>query len=482
MSTVSRRGAALDCRGWGWRYAERTAWAVSGLDLHIEPGERVLVVGPSGGGKSTFLSGVAGILGDDDDGEAAGELLVDGAPPHPGSTGLMLQNPESQIVMPTVGDDVAFGCENLRVPRAEIWSRVRAAIAAVGLDVPLDRSTQALSGGQQQRLALAGLLAMQPALLLCDEPTANLDPSGVQDVCARVLEAADRTGATLVVVEHRVQTWLPHVDRMIVVSGGRLIADGAPRQVLDREGDALHRAGVWVPGIVVPRRRGEGSGGKLLRAENVTVGRAPERPLLMGVDAEFSAGRATALTGRNGLGKSTLSFSLSGLTPPQAGRVLAERELAGGLSAEPWRWRSRELITRIGTVFQNPEHQFVAATVLDELLAGPRAAGVETDDARRRAEELLERLGLAAFAAANPYTLSGGEQRRLSVGTMLSTRPRLLILDEPTFGQDANTWAALVSLLDEQRSAGAGIIAVTHDRLFVDTLCDVELECGRWAA
>ncbi|BDZ49943.1 hypothetical protein GCM10025867_21840 [Frondihabitans sucicola] len=178
------------------------------------------MLGASGAGKSTLLAGLAGVLGGDEEGDDTGELLVDGGHPadQRGRVGLVLQDPDSQVVLARVGDDVAFGPENLGVPRDEIWDRVGSSLEAVGLQLPLDASTSELSGGQKQRLALAGALAMRPGLLLLDEPTANLDPAGVQEVRDSVARVVDETGATLVVVEHRVSVWLPLVDRVIVLA------------------------------------------------------------------------------------------------------------------------------------------------------------------------------------------------------------------------------------------------------------------------
>ncbi|WP_144764619.1 ABC transporter ATP-binding protein, partial [Curtobacterium sp. 9128] len=244
-------------RDWGWRYAGRSAWAVRGVDLTVEPGERVAVVGASGAGKSTLLRAIAAVLPDEpdpaDDAAAAvsGTLLVDGVAPGEvrGRVGLVMQDPEAHTVMSRVGDDVAFGCENTGVPRPEIWQRVRSALDVVGLDLALDRSTTMLSGGQRQRLALAGVLAMRPGALVLDEPCANLDPSGVVQVHDAVRALLDDTGATMLVVEHRIGTWLDLVDRLVLLEpGGGVVADGAPDEVLRAHGEALTAAGVWVPG------------------------------------------------------------------------------------------------------------------------------------------------------------------------------------------------------------------------------------------
>ena len=215
----------------GWRHASRHAWAIRDASFRIEPGERVLLLGASGSGKSTLLHGLAGVLGGEDDGEHTGSLLIDGEPAAAarGRAGLVLQDPDAQVILARVGDDVAFGCENLGIARGDIWARVSQALDAVGLDVPLDRATKALSGGQKQRLALAGLLAMRPGLVLLDEPTANLDPVGVTEVRDAVIRMLDAHPATLVVVEHRVAVWLPVVSRVIVLGdiGGIDRTDGA---------------------------------------------------------------------------------------------------------------------------------------------------------------------------------------------------------------------------------------------------------------
>ena len=447
----------------------------------------MLLLGPSGAGKSTLLGGLAGVLGGDEEGEQAGELLVDGRPPAEsrGRIGLVLQDPDSQLVLARIGDDVAFGCENLGVPREEAWRRVGSALNAVGLELPLDHPSSSLSGGQKQRLALAGALAMEPGLLLLDEPTANLDPGGVVEVRDAVARAVSDRGTTLVVIEHRVSVWLDLVDRVIVLDPeGGILADGSPELVLSVEGERLAAAGVWVPGFPPQRPlRLPGAtvpGLELLRAFTLGIGRGHRKR--GGVSAELGAielavdaGLATAVTGVNGAGKSTLALTLAGLLAPASGSVEASERLSGGIGLHPHAWKSRQLLTRIGTVFQNPEHQFLAATVRAELAIGPRALGLPRAEIDGRVDGLLSRLRLERLACANPFTLSGGEKRRLSVATVLATAPRVLVLDEPTFGQDSRTWQELVALLAELLEAGSSVIAVTHDADFIEALADVEV-------
>jgi energy-coupling factor transporter ATP-binding protein EcfA2 len=464
--------------GWGWRHAGRAEWAVRDLDLTIEPGERVLLLGASGAGKSTLIQALAGVLGGEDEGEQAGSLEVDGVP------GLVLQDPDSQVVLARVGDDVAFGCENLGVPREQIWPRVHAALDAVALELPLDAPTSALSGGQKQRLALAGVLAMRPGLLLLDEPTANLDPTGVAEVREAVGRVLDDSAATLIVIEHRVAVWRDLVTRVVVLGDGGVIADGTPDAVLSGRGAELAAMGVWVPGFAppLPARSRRPASGPLLQARDLAVARVRGQIVQGSIDAEIAPGGCLAITGHNGAGKSTLGLTLAGLLAPAAGTLEAAAELSGGLGKTPIQWRSRELLTRIGTVFQDPEHQFLTGSVRAELEVGPRALGLPEAEIAGRIDELLARLRLAHLAAANPFTLSGGEKRRLSVATVLATRPRVLVLDEPTFGQDATTWSELVALLAELIDAGSAVVAITHDADFVAALADAELVLGEAVA
>ncbi|MCT9819694.1 energy-coupling factor ABC transporter ATP-binding protein [Microbacterium sp. W1N] len=460
--------ARITADGWGWRYAGRRLPAVRDVSFTIEPGERVLLLGASGAGKSTLLAGMAGLLGGADEGEMSGDLRVDGAPPQTqrGRVGLVLQDPDAGVVLSRVGDDVAFGCENLGVPASEIPGRVADALDAVGLEVPRDHPTKALSGGQKQRLALAGVLAMRPGILLLDEPTANLDPAGVVEVRRAVEHAVARAGATLVVIEHRTAVWADLMTRVIVVGAdGGLLADGPPAEVFAAQGAELARAGVWVPGAAVdlPALAPATGGVALLSARGLAISRDGRMPVRTGIDLTVPRSAATVITGPNGAGKSTLALTLAGLLPELRGQVEAASELAGRRGIRPSRWSSRELLTRIGTVFQDPEHQFLARNVREELAVGPRAAGLDDAATARIVDELLDRLGLSALALANPFTLSGGQKRRLSVATVLATGPRVVVLDEPTFGQDRRGWIELVRLLQEQILEGRSVVAVTHD-------------------
>ena len=437
------------------------------VDLRIAPGERVLLTGASGAGKSTLLHALAGLLGPDA-GDTTGEGLVDGGALEAarGRTAIVFQDPDSQLVMTRAGDDVAFGLENAGTAPEAIWSAVDRALAAVGFPYGRDRATAALSGGEKQRLVLAGALAGRPGLLLLDEPTAQLDPAGASLVRDAVSRAVADRSTTLVVVDHDAEGWLPLVDRVVELRPG---------------GGSQEHGPDWAPPpLRMPVRRIHDAGELLLSTTRAGyTHRGSDVPALPPTDVALSAGRTLAITGPNGTGKSTLALLLAGLRGPTTGRVTAAPAVTAGLrrpDRPPHRWPADELVRRIGTVFQQPEHQFLTGRVRDELALGPLRAGSGDTRTRRAAHELadqlLERLGLATLAEANPFTLSGGQQRRLSVATALATRPAVVVLDEPTFGQDRDTWAELVALLAEQQDEGRALVLVTHDAAVVTALAD----------
>ena len=510
--------AVLRFDNWGYRHASRKYFSVRGLNLTVEAGQRVLLLGASGIGKSTILEGAAGLLGsngyerqdpgqedgimvDAEGGATEGHVFVDDVPVREaiGRVGLVLQDPDAQAVFQRLGDNVAFGPENLHVERGEIWRRVDSSLAAVGLQgLQLHRSVTHLSGGQMQRLALAGALAMRPSVLLLDEPTANLDPDGVTQVVTAVRDVLDEFRSTMVLVEHHAEPWIDLIDRVIVLgsqtdqdaANGQerhtvIMADGTPDEVFRDPNLDFARLGIWVPrrymrgecrigaihtGSEPDYPACEGTGEPVLCTKNLAIGRNG-KAVATGIDLAFKQGQITALVGANGAGKSTLALTLAGLLEPVDGEVSASGELAAGAhGVHPGDWKSTELASRISYVFQNPEHQFATGSVFDEVMLGPLRVGVEESQARERARTLLRRFDLLRYENANPYTLSGGEKRRLTVAAALASAPRVLILDEPTFGQDRCTWMQMVQLIHGLRSDGVSIIVVTHDRELVTAL------------
>ena len=495
------------------------------ISLTLRPGERVLLVGPSGSGKSTLLRALAGLLETVDAGELAGTVTVDGVAPgnRPGAVGLVLQEPGAGVVAASVGRDVAFGAENVRMPRGAMAGVVTSALGSVGLgDLALDTPTGTLSGGQTQRLALAGTLALDPAVVLLDEPTAMLDPGSAREVRDAVAALTARhPSPTLVVVEHVLGPWVDLVDRLVVLSlDGRVVADGPVRTTLEAERDRLLAMGIWVPGagppeplavdpaLVAPRWPGRRSAGRpadtclaaspfeVERTTRLVDGTARTRRAAVLAEPLVAApGTLTALVGPSGSGKSTVLHVLAGfLEPTDAWAVGVRPPIAatgaglGEAAVEPDAVRpasltAPDLARTLAWVPQWSSSTIVARTVLDEVLATAatlgRAPGAEhthgADDTHGaptastdRARALLAALGLGHLEAADPRQLSGGEQRRLAVAAALHHGPPVLLADEPTVGQDRGTWAAVVGLVAAYREAGGAVVTATHDGHVVD--------------
>lgn len=540
--------AQLRFDNWGYRHATRKHFAVRGLNLTIEAGQKVLLLGASGIGKSTILAGAAGIIGsnvilssenadksrkseeskesikskeseeskesneiipveDEDGGISEGCVYVDDIPVRQaiGKVGLVLQDPDSQAIFQRLGDNVAFGLENMNVPHELIWQQVNESLKKVGLEgLQLHRSTSHLSGGQQQRLALAGALAMKPSILLLDEPTANLDPNGVDQVVKAVKNVLDSSHSTMLLVEHHAEPWIDMIDRVVVLgldedisesesleevhdddiarsSFARtiIVADGTPDEVFNRSDLDFTDLGIWLPSrykksddisYKLDYDSSNANGDVILSTKDLSISHT-DKPIAEHINLEFKSGQITALVGANGAGKSTLSLTLAGLLPALSGSVVASDKLSNGLNGtDPIKWKSSQLAKRISYVFQNPEHQFACGTVLQEVMLGPLRTGMSDEDARKQAESLLKRFSLLQYADSNPYTLSGGEKRRLTVAASLAAAPSVIILDEPTFGQDRKTWLQIINLIESLHKDGICIIVVTHDKELVNAL------------
>lgn len=456
------------------------------ISLHLQPGRRVGLLGPSGSGKSTLLRALAGVLASSGTGELTGRVSLDGLDPAevPGGAGLLLQEPFDAVVADTVGRDVAFGPENLALARSDIWERVDHALDGVGFPFGGDRPTTMLSGGQAQRLSLAGALALTPRLLLLDEPTAMLDDAAASDLRDLVLRVVAARRTTLVVVEHRIGPWLEHLDSLIVLGPrGRPLAAGPVSQVLQEHRTDLLRAGLWLPGardpaaqhVSIPFTRVAAApppvkGGLDVREVAVTVPADAERgrpaaEILHDVSLSVDPGSATSLTGPSGAGKSTLLRVVSGTLPPSRGTV----DVAG---EDPSSLTSPVLATHVALVPQHPGRSTVAGTVIEEILATTRAlrrqqegSPSEADETAERAAalELLTQLQLDQLADESPHQLSGGEGRRLALAAAVLHRPAVVLLDEPTVGQDRRTWAAVAGVIDALRREGVAVLVSTHD-------------------
>ena len=490
------------------------------VSFDVHPGDVVLVLGPSGSGKSTLALALDGLIPHDVPADVAGSVEIAGLTAADSTVAelsthvaMVFQDPDAQLVTGTVLDEVAFGPENLLLPVEQVLSRTEDALRRVGLWDRRDENPDRLSGGGRQRLAIAAALAMGAPLLVLDEPTANLDPRGIDEVydtLAGVVAAGDRA---IVLVEHNLDAAVALATRVVVLDQtGMLVADG-PIDLLRDRAEELHKLGVWLPVSTLaalrlrragyaleplpltpgelraaleahPQRRARStrehphldvasrrrapsdpSSSLLIAVRDLTLRRG-RTEVLHGIDLDIRRGDFVAIVGSNGAGKTSLLQAIAGVVRPPRGTVRIDGSDVSRLDA-------RSLARTIGFVFQNPEHQFITHTVAGELAHG----GTPSADVDR----MLERFGLADKAGIHPFLLSGGQKRRLSVGTALIAGAPVLALDEPTFGQDRARADELLALLRGLNDDGTTIIVVTHDMQLVADHADraVVLSGGR---
>jgi energy-coupling factor transport system ATP-binding protein len=409
--------------------------ALRDASLELETGEVVALLGPSGSGKSTLLRALAGLVPHFHGGRFSGRVVVAGLDTRTarpaelaGTAATVFQDPEDQVVMTIVANEVAFGLENLGVPPAEIWPRVERALASVDVLHLWGRKTVELSGGELQRVCLASALALEPRLLLLDEPTSQLDP----EAAALFLDAVERLGATVVLSEHRVARALALATRVVFVDGGRILLDAARTEALEWLAAERPR---WTEACVPVTQAP--SSDVVLRARGISFAFREALPVLDGVDLDLCRGEIVALEGANGSGKTTLARIVSGLLEPQAGTV--------------------ELHGRAGYLSQDPGRYLVKETALGEV-----ALAVNGDEHRARAA--LDRVGLDWATDRHPRDLSSGERGRLAVAAVAVAEPDLLVLDEPTRGLDPERKSELAAWLKRYAASGKAVLIATHDR------------------
>jgi energy-coupling factor transport system ATP-binding protein len=418
-------------------YPEASRPALADVSLELRPGERVALLGPSGSGKSTLLRALAGLVPHFHGGRFSGRVEVarrDSRRTSPAELAAVVasvfQDPEDQVVMTRVANEVAFGLENAGVPPARIWGRVEEALRSVGAFHLVDRRTTELSAGELQRVCLASALAVRPQLLLLDEPTSQLDPQGAE----AFLDCIDSIGAAVVLSEQRVGRALEATDRVLFLDEGRLVLD-APRE------EAIRWLTAHRPAYVAPAgdaRADLAPADAVVKIENAWFAYGAHG-VLAGADLEVRRGEVVVLEGPNGSGKTTLAKLAAGLLEPQVGDVRCAR--------------------RACYLSQDPGRYLLCEHVLDEV-----ALGVGGD--RRRALAALERVGLAWAADRHPRDLSSGERERLALAAVAVSEPDLLVLDEPTRGIDPERKIELSEWLFSYAADGRGVLVVTHDRGF----------------
>ena len=491
--------ALLVARSVRVRHDGSSRFTPDGVSFTVSPGEVVLVLGPSGCGKSTLALTLNGLVPQAVPAELEGTVEVGGTLTTEatvarlsGRVAMVFQDPDAQVVTGTLLDEVCFGPENLLLPVGEVLARAERALRQVGLWERRHDNPDRLSGGGRQRLAIACALALGSAVMVLDEPTANLDPQGIEEVYAVLAALVREQCQALVLIEHNLDAAVELVDRVLVLdAAGRLVAEGTPDEVLRDRADELAALGVWLPtatlaglrlrarGHAVPRLPLSGSEltalldtlpapadgpGKpsassgerpavRVRGLRVSKGRST---ILHDIDLDLPEGSFTAVVGTNGAGKTTLLQAIAGVVPPPRGAV----EVRG---VDPGRAGARELARTIGFVFQNPEHQFIRNSVSAELAHALELQGRDPVTIEQEVGRMLDRLGLRELREQHPFLLSGGQKRRLSVGTALMAGAPVLALDEPTFGQDRARAAELLALLGRLNASGTTVVVVTHD-------------------
>ena len=476
-----------------FRYEGSQAFALEGIGLRVPLGQIVLITGPAGSGKTTLSSCINGLIPHYHEGELTGEVLVRGYNTRrtrigglSSLVGLVFQDPESQLVTASVGDEVAFGPENLGVPRQEINQRVAAALDATRLKGYDERDPHSLSGGEQQACVIASIYAMHPEIYVMDEPMANLDPVGRAQVLQLVVDVAKRRGKTLVIVEHALEEVLPLVDRAVVLYRGRIVREGSVEEVM-AAGDLPEvftrppivrlAERVGLDGMILKpeafysalrsryelgtiQRDGSGSDPPIstpaaIVVEGLSYSYDGMNAALDGVNLSVAEGELVAILGRNGSGKTTLVRHMIGLLQAGSGRVTV---LGKDVSVTP----THELARDVGFCFQNPNHQIVSFTVRDEMAFGLKAHEVDVSEHDQRIREALATVGLLDSLEAEVFDLGKGQKQRLALASVLTLRPRILIIDEPTTGQDPQMALEIFDILKRLNDAGTTILIITH--------------------
>ena len=468
--------------------------ALKDINLSIEQGEIILITGPSGSGKTTLCSCINGLVPHFHEGKLDGDVQVRGYNTKKARigglaslVGMVFQDPESQLVTSSVADEVAFGPENFGVPRDEINERVKAALNATRLEGYEEREPYNLSGGEQQACVIASVYALQPEIYVMDEPLANLDPAGRAQVLRLIIEVAKKRGKTLVIVEHALEEVIPLVDRIVVMHQGEVVRDGKVENVLS-SGDIPQ---VFTRPPVVRLAEKFLQEVKPLTAENfyeklsshyslgtiqtdnskssnavndkkpiieikdISYAYNEEKEALKHINLTVHEGEVVAILGRNGSGKTTLVRHLIGLIKPDEKKIFVNGK---DVAITP----THELAQDVGFCFQNPNHQIVTFKVRDEVIFGLRAHNVPPSEYDERIHEALKIVDMLDYIDAEVFDLGKGQKQRLALASVLALKPRILVIDEPTTGQDPQMAEGIFSIIKNLNEMGTTVLMITH--------------------
>ena len=507
-----------------FKYTGRKLPALTNINLEIAEGETTLLLGPSGSGKSTLALSLNGLVPQKISGKTNGDMYISGMNTQDREidvltqeVGILFQDPEAQFVTMKVEHEIAFGLENLCIPPNEMDARIVDSLEQVSMLNYRYKELDKLSGGEKQRIAIACLLAMRPKILVFDEPTANLDPVGTRQVFNTIAKLKYSNKYTIIIVEHKLDGLIDLIDRLVVLSPkGTILADGSPHEVFNNSLNDLLSHGVWLPQSVRLLHQLKGLGisisyipvtttdaeiiltnevlpyakelnnnanvNKSTMDTQVFLQESASNPscethtnsievknlsfsykknlVLNNVQLDIRKGDFLAIVGANGAGKTTLVHLLVSIIQTEQNKIFIQGK---DITKVP----ANKLIQDIGFVFQNPEHQFITDSVENEIKYGLELIGKSDEEIDKTTKNLLSKFGLLKLARANPFTLSHGEKRRLSVATMLSMGQKILILDEPTFGQDEKNALSLMQVLRQLNEDGCTVIMVTHDMTLV---------------
>ena len=523
---MAERKPIISFRNFSFQYRAQKRPTLTDINLEIYPGERVLIAGPSGSGKSTLAGCINGLNPFSNPGACTGTLTVDGVDaPHSSlfelsaHVGTVLQDPDGQFIGLTVGEDIAFALENSCTPQDEMHAITRHAAELVGIGNHLGYAPHELSGGQKQRVSLAGVMVDQVKILLFDEPLANLDPATGKQAIELIDEIQKKTDTTVLIIEHRLEDVLwRNVDRIVLVNGGTILADLRPDELLSgsllaengiREPlyvTALRYAGVditpdkhpaHVDSLVLddtdtqklrdwftarPRPAAQPEREPLLEVKGLSFGYQKDQQTLRDVSFSIGKGEMVSIVGRNGAGKSTLSKLICGFETPDAGEIFLNGK---PLAEENIRRRAQH----IGYVMQNPNQMISKTMIYDEVALGLQRSGLTEEQIREKVEATLKVCGLYPFRNWPISALSFGQKKRVTIASVLVLDPELILLDEPTAGQDFRHYTDIMEFLRGLNARGVTVVMITHDmHLMLEytrralVFCDGRLIADRTAA
>lgn len=497
---TKKKSPVISFEGFSFQYRAQKKPTLTGINLNIYPGEKVLIAGPSGSGKSTLAGCINGLNPFSNPGESTGKLIVDGVDAMHSSifelsahVGTVLQDPDGQFIGLTVGEDIAFALENSCTPQDKMHEITKHAAELVGIENHLDYAPHELSGGQKQRVSLAGVMVDEVKILLFDEPLANLDPAAGKQAIELIDEIQKKTDTTVLIIEHRLEDVLwRNVDRIVLVNEGTILADMTPDELLSTNllrdngiREPLYITAMRYAGIDITKEKKpshvdfvdldehdkeklrnwffaqplsykEPEKETLLEVKNLSFGYNRGQQTLKNVSLSVKKGEMVSIVGRNGAGKSTFSKLVCGFEDPNQGEIFFEGQ---DLLKENIRSRAK----KIGYVMQNPNQMISKTMIYDEVALALQKSGKSEEEIRRKVEDTLKVCGLYPFRNWPISALSFGQKKRVTIASVLVQDPKLIILDEPTAGQDFKHYTEIMEFLRELNEQGVTVIMITHD-------------------